>query len=375
MADAEDTVFLLAGPVRMHPRVIRAMAAPTMNHRGREFREVLRDVRTLTQYLFQTKSPVAVLSGSGTAGLEAAVAGLLRKKDRVLNCVNGKFSERFHDLCKVFADATAINAEWGRAVDPKAVAEAMAEGHYAAITVCHNETSTGVTNPLRDLAKVARTHDALLIVDGITSVGGIEARMEWGVDAIVVGSQKCAAAPPGLAAVAVSDRAYDRLHEDSSFYTSLKAHLDALEEDDTPFTPAVPLFLAWREALRLLKEEGLENRIRRTATLGDATRAAAKSIDLDLLAEEQHASNTVTAIRYPPGVDDKKFRDLLWERHRTIVSGGQDLLKGKIFRVGHMGIVTLADLAAGFVGIEATLVAMGHSFDRGAALAEIARRA
>ena len=175
----------------------------------------------------------------------------------------------------------------------------------------------------------------------------------------------------GLSAVAVSDRAYAALHQGSTFYTDLKAHLDALDEDDTPFTPAVPLFFAFREALRILKEEGLEARIARTTRLGEATRRAVEEIDLAMLPRKGFESNTVSAIRYPPGVDDKKFRTILEEEHRTVVQGGQEHLKGKIFRIGHMGIVSMADLVAGFAGIESTLAKLGHKFDRGAGVAAL----
>jgi len=377
MYDPEDTVFMLPGPVKMHPRVLRAMAAPALNHRGPEFKEVLAELRELVRYVFGTRGEVAILSGSGTAGLEAAVSGLLRKEDKVLNLVNGKFSERFHDLCSVFASPTALTFEWGKPVDPERVATALDEDDsYKAVTLCWNETSTGLTNPIEAIAKVVKDRDKLLIVDGITAVGGLENRMDaWGIDALVVGSQKCLAAPAGLSAVALSPRAYESLHSETSFYTNLKAHVDGLAKQDTPYTPAVPLFLAFREALRMLKEEGLENRIARTRKLAEAARAAYAAIDVDLFPDPRFASNTVTATKYPPGIDDAKFRKILREQYRVILAGGQAQLKGKIFRIGHMGLCSFTDLAACFTGIEGALAAMGHPFERGAAVAEIARRA
>ena len=377
MYDAEDTVFMLPGPVKMHPRVLRAMSAPALNHRGPEFKEILTELRDLVQYLFGTKGDVAILSGSGTAGLESAVSGLLRKKDKVLNLVNGKFSERFNDLCGVFATPTPLTFDWGKSVDPQRVAAALeAEDSYQAVTVCWNETSTGVTNPIADIARIVKKHDKLLLVDGITAVGGLENRMEeWGIDALVMGSQKCLAAPPGLAAVALSRRAAESLHSETSFYTNLKAHVEGLAKQDTPYTPAVPLFLAFRESLRMLKEEGLENRIARTRKLADAARAAYAAIDVELYPDPRFASNTVTATRYPGGIDDGKFRKVLREQYHVILAGGQSQLKGKIFRIGHMGICSFPDLAACFTGVEGTLAAMGHKFERGAGAAEIARRA
>jgi len=376
MVESPPGAFLLPGPVKLHPRVLRAMSAPAMNHRGPEFKEILSEIRGLTQYLFGTRGPVAVLSGSGTAGLEAAVSGLLRKEDRVLNLVNGKFSERFHELCQVFTTPTALSFEWGTAVDPEKVAATLDAGAFKAVTVCWNETSTGLTNPIAEVAKVVKEHDAFLIVDGITAVGGLENRMEaWGIDALVMGSQKCLAAPPGLSAVALSKAAYESLHSDTSFYTNLKAHTDALANQDTPFTPAVPLFLAFREALRMLKEEGLENRIARTRRLAEAARAGVDALGLRLYPDRRFASDTVTAIRYPPGVGDGAFRKELREHHGTIVAGGQGPLKGHIFRIGHMGICSLEDLKAGFRAFETTLAGMGHTSVRGAAVDAIAKQA
>ena len=376
MVETAAGAFLLPGPVKMHPRVLEAMAAPAMNHRGPEFKEILSEIRGLTQYLFATSGEVAVLSGSGTAGLEAAVSGLLRKQDRVLNLVNGKFSERFHELCQVFTTPTALSFEWGTAVDPGKVAAALDSGDFHAVTLCWNETSTGLTNPIAEIAKVVKEHDAFLIVDGITAVGGLENRMEaWGIDALVTGSQKCLAAPPGLSALALSKAAYESLHADTSFYTNLKAHADALAKRDTPFTPAVPLFLAFREALRMLKEEGLENRIARTRRLADAARAGVDALGLHLYPNRRFASNTVTAIRYPVGVDDAAFRKELREKHGTVVAGGQGPLKGHIFRIGHMGICSFEDLKAGFQAFETSLTNLGHKAVPGAALNAIAKRA
>ncbi|MGQ0798060.1 MAG: pyridoxal-phosphate-dependent aminotransferase family protein [Methanobacteriota archaeon] len=370
-----DTVFMLPGPVKMDVRVVRAMAAPAMNHRGREFREVLAELRGLVQYAFGTRGEVAILSGSGTAGLESAVSGLLRKADRVLCLVNGKFSERFYEVCQVFARPTPLAAEWGKPVDPAQLASALDAGDFRAVTVCWNETSTGLTNPISDLAKVVKDRGLLLLVDGITAVAGLECRIrEWGIDALVMGSQKCVAAPAGLSAVALSDRAYGMLHSETSFYANLKAHVDGLKKQDTPYTPAVPLFLAFREALLMLKEEGLENRIDRTRRLADATRAAVKALGLRLFPNPAFASNTVTAIRYPAGVDDAAFRKRLREEHRTVLAGGQSHLKGVIFRIGHMGVCDFDDLAACVQAIEATLASFGHAVTPGAAVEAVRER-
>src|SRR5438445_2009417 len=226
--DVEDTVFLLPGPVKMHPRVLRAMGMPAINHRSPAFQEVIGEVRELTKYLFQTSGRVAVLNGSGTAGLDAAVSGLLRKDDRVLCLVNGKFSERFLDLCKVYAKPTALEFEWGQPVEPARVSAALEAGDFKAVTVCHNETSTGLTNPVKEIAAAARKRGVLMIVDGITSVGGIDVRLEWGVDARVMVLQECVADPAGLSDFVVSDPADGAFHHRSSVDTGLKAQYNAL---------------------------------------------------------------------------------------------------------------------------------------------------
>jgi len=368
--DLEDNIFMLAGPVKMHPRVLRAMASPAINHRSAEFKAINAEIRENLKYLFQTKTgQTALISGSGTAGLESVVSSLLRKEDKVLNIVNGKFSERFNDLCKVFAKPTALNFEWGKAADPQKVAEELEKGEYRAVTLCHNETSTGVTNPAKEIAAIAKKHDCLFILDGITSVAGIEVKPdEWGVDALVMGSQKCIAAPAGLAGVMVSQRAYEQLHGEQSCYLNLKDHIDALrDEDDTPWTPAIPLFLAFREALRILKEETIESRWERTAKLAHASRAAVDAMGLQLFPDRKYASNTLTAIRYPAGIDDGKFRKEMRESYRVVTAGGQGSVKGKIFRIGHMGICPMSDLLAAYAAVEGAMNKFGVKVPRGSA--------
>ena len=367
---------MLAGPVKVDPRVLQAMTRAVINHRGSEFRTVNKDLREGLKYVFQTQGEVAAISGSGTAGLEAVISSLLRKGDRVLTLVNGKFSERGYELSKLFASPTQMEFEWGKPMDVARVGAELEKGGYRALTVCHNETSTAVTNPLKEVAALCRKHDVLCLVDGITSVGGIECRPdEWGLDAVVLGSQKCIAAPAGMAGVMVSKRAYEQLHEETSYYLNLRAHVDALrDEEDTPYTPSIPLFLAVREALRLLKEEGLENRIKRTAKLADACRAAADAIGLALYPDLSVASNTITAIRYPPGIDDSAFRKKLLAEHNVVVAGGQGSIKGKIFRIGHMGICSMEDMRATWAAMETVFADMGQKVAKGAAVAAVQKR-
>ncbi|MFQ6127504.1 MAG: pyridoxal-phosphate-dependent aminotransferase family protein [Thermoplasmata archaeon] len=363
----KDTIFMLPGPVKMHPRVLRAMTAPYVAHRGKEFTNIIGEIRDLSKYLFQTESHVCILSGSGTAGLDAAINNLFQKGDRILSLTNGKFGERFHEICEVHARSSVIRSEWGKPFDLDELRRTMEGDEFKAITICHNETSTGLTNQLRDIAKIARDHGAMVIADVITSAGGLPFRPdEWGVDVAVVGSQKCLAAPAGLAVLYLSKRAYENLGEGAPYYLNLKKHIDRIEQkSQTPWTPAIPLFLALRESLLLLKEEGLENRIARIHRLAEAARSAVTSLGLDLFPEQAYASDTVTAVKYPPGIEDFKFRDTLKEKHGVVVAGGQAHVKGRIFRIGTMGFCTMTDLLCTFGAIESVLRSMGLDMKRG----------
>jgi aspartate aminotransferase-like enzyme len=363
---------MLAGPVKIHPRVLRVMSTPSIGHRTSHFREVCREIRDLLRYAFGTKGPVAIISGSGTAGLEAMIGSLLKREDKVLCVTNGKFSDRMYEISSLYAQADRLDFPWGKAVDLEVLRTKVEEGKYAALTLCHNETSTAVTNQAAEIGRITRDAGLLYLVDGITSVAGIAVDVEkWGIDAIVLGSQKCLAAPAGLSAVALSERGYEALREGGPYYLDLKAHVDRLETGDTPYTPAIHLFLAFREALQILKEEGLEARIERTARLAKACRAAAASIGLGLFPDALHASNTVSALLYPADVEDGEFRTRLREEHRVIVAGGQGELKGRIFRIGHMGICSFSDLVATFAAVEAVLSGMGHELERGASMEAI----
>ncbi len=345
------------------------MSTASIGHRTERFREVNSEIRELLRYAFQTTGPVAAISGSGTAGMEAMLGNLLRPEDRVLCITNGKFGERMYEISSRYSMATQLDFPWGRVLDLDRVKQSLERGEYDALTLCHNETSTGSTNPARELGEMAKDSGILFLVDGITSVAGLPVDMEgWGIDAIVLGSQKCLAAPAGLSAIALSSKGYEALRDDGPYYLNLKAHVDRLEKGDTPYTPAIHLFLAFREALRMLKEEGLETRLRRTARLGKACRAAGQSIGLEIFPEAACASDTVSAFLYPEGVMETKFRPSLRNEHRVVVAGGQGELKGKVFRIGHMGICSFSDLVATFGAVEAVLGETGHNFERGSSL-------
>jgi len=376
--DLYDNFFMLAGPVKIHPRVLQAMARPAFAHRTPEYSEIIGECKELLKYLFQTKHHVAIISGSGTAGVTSVIANILNKDETMVTIGGGKFGERLGEIAKVYGKNIEISVEWGKAVDLEEVKKVVEENPEAkAIALCHNETSTGVTHPAAEIGKIAKKHDMLFILDGITSVGGIEVKPdEWGADFTMMGSQKCIAAPAGLAAVAVSPRGYEALEENKTYYLNLKKHIDRMNKDhQTPYTPAIPLIIALREALRMLKEDGLENRIAYNANLAQATRNAAKALGLELFADERFASNTVTAIRYPEGIKDKEFRRRLMDEHNVVIAGSQSPYKGVFFRIGHMGITRIEEMAATFAAIEAMLRKMGYTdFTPGASVGEIVKK-
>jgi aspartate aminotransferase-like enzyme len=373
--DPETATFLIAGPVRIHPRVLRAMAMPSVNHRGDFFHGVVAEIRELLPLLFGNSGQSVVLSASGTGGLEAMYAGLIPARGRSLVLTNGNFGDRSDQIVRRYTtNVTTLSAAWGQPLPLAAVQAELAKGDVSAVCVVHNETSVGLANDLSTLAPAVRDSGALFLVDGISAIAGIPCPVEtWGIDAIVAGSQKGLAAPAGLALVHLSDRAVERL-EKRTFYLDLAAHLKTLAKNDTPWTPAVPLFLALREALLLLKEEGLDRRLQRTHQLAEAARAAVDALGLTLFPDRRYASDTVTAVNNPEGLDDAHLRKVLEREYNILVQGGQGALTGKIFRIGHMGIADWPDLLVTFAALERILTKAGRLDRPGVAVTEVARR-
>lgn len=374
--DPEDTVFLLPGPVKMHPRVLQAMARPAMAHRSPEF-AALND-RLLARLRTLIGTPrVAVLTGSGTAGMDAAVSNLVHWGDRAVGLENGKFGERMAALVTRYAGerAVRIQAPWGSPFDLAPVEDALEEGAVA-VAFTLNETSTAVMNQGQELAALCRKHGALSIADTVTATGSVPVPMDtWGLDVSIVGSQKCIGGPPGLCFVGLSERAYEAL-DSPSLYLDLRRYVDRAEQDaQTPFTPAVPLHAACVEALELVFAEGLEARYARTRRLAKACRAAAEAAGLEMPAAPAARSDTVTAIRYPEGIQDPDVRPALRERFGVVVAGAQGPWKGRVVRIGHMAQTTWAELAAGWAALDAALRAAGHRLPEGAVEAALVEHA
>jgi len=359
----KELLLMIPGPVPMPERVRLAMARQAINHRSAEFGAVYADcVRTL-KTAFGTANDLFVISGSGTAGMEAAVANFGRDKE-IACLVNGKFGERLFKIAQRYGKAHEIKSEWGTPLNLEALKATLEEGAQV-VTLVHNETSAGIKNPAEEVGKLARKYDALFVMDGITSIGGdLVSADAWGADVVIVGSQKCFAAPAGLAAVSVSNRAWDRLCKNPPFYLDLAAYRKSASAKpmETPYTPAVPLFFALREACLLIEEEGIANRIVRHKKMAGAVRAAALAWGLLLFPKvdaKHEYSNTVTAISYPDGVKDDEMRGVV-KKMGIVIAGGQDHLKGKIFRIGSMGAVGAPEILATLAATEHALKKLGY---------------
>ena len=345
------TQLRIPGPTPVPDEVLQAMAKQMINHRGPEFVQLLNDVTAKLKQIFQTKGDVLLLTGSGTGGLEAAIVNTLSPGDKVLATSIGVFGDRFTKIAQQYgADIIPLSFEWGKAADVDAIRQALrAEPKIKAVMVTHNETSTGVTNDLASISSVVKEFDKLLLVDAISSLGSIDLPVDdWHCDVTVTGSQKAWMVPPGLTMVSVSEEGW-RAHAEAKmprFYWDFTKAKNSLEKGQTPWTPAVSIIFALQVALDMMLKEGLTNVIARHARIGKATREGIKSLGLSLFAEESHASNAVTAVAVPDGVDVKKLRKILREEHQVVLAGGQQKLDGKIFRIGHLGWVTEKDIEA-----------------------------
>lgn len=368
----EDTLIMIPGPVPVVPRILRAMAKPVINHRGTEFAEILNECRDLFADLFQTRNDILLLSGSGTSGMEAAVGNLIGPDETIVTIVNGKFGERFRDIGMRYGRTVPIESEWGYPLDLDA-AEAALENGADAIAMVHNETSVGMLNPAEEVGKLARKHDALFIMDGITSIGGTEVLVDrWGVDIAILGSQKCIGAPPGLAAVSVSERAFEKMEDvrNPPYYLDLKEHRKSAEKGQTPYTPSIPLFYAVQEALRIAHEEGLIARMKRHAAGAAAVRAAADAMGIEMFPQldtKSRYSDTVTAMKVPSGITFDQMKQEMIDLG-ILIAGGQAHLKGNIFRIGSMGNFRPMDILITIQMLESILHKHGAVSDFGAGI-------
>lgn len=340
----------IPGPTPIPDEVLQSMTKQMINHRGKEFAELIHQLTDKLKGMFQTRGDVFILTGSGTGSMEAMVVNTLSPGDKVLSASCGAFGDRFADIAEQFgAEVTRLRFEWGSPVDPDTVRRALqADPAIKAVLTTHNETSTGLTNDLASISAVVKEFDKLLLVDAISSLGSIDLPVDkWGCDVVATASQKGWMAPPGLAMVSMSFKAWQansKAKMPRYYWDFAKAKSFLEDKGQTPWTPAVSTFYALAAALELVEREGLPNVFARHAKIAKIAREGVKSLGLTLFPDEAFASNTITAIKAPQGVDAKKLLQILREEHQVILSGGQQKLDGKIFRIGHLGWINEADI-------------------------------
>lgn len=370
MQQQDVNLLRIPGPTPVPPSVERAISKPMIGHRGPEAKELIQSIKPRLKKVFGTEEDILMIAGSGTAGLETAAVNVADSGDEVLVLVSGSFGERFAQICESLDLTThRLDYEWGSPVNAEDVGEFLQNNqNIKAVFMTQSETSTGIQNPIAEVSEVVHENsDALVVVDGVSCVGGVVTEMdEWGVDVLVTGSQKAMMLPPGLTFIGVSERAWEVIdaNESRRFYFDLRKYRDNLAKDTTPFTPAVSLLFGLDEALNLLEAEGLENVYDRHLLMMEMTRAAMRALDLPLLTEDAYAAPTVTAVK-PENFEADELRSVLKEQFNLSLAGGQQQLSGKIFRIGHMGYCSPADVLQIISLIEIGLRELGIEVELG----------
>jgi aspartate aminotransferase-like enzyme len=368
-------ILMTPGPTPVPPSVLQAQGSPLVYHRGPGYGQLLREVTAGLKAMLETEGDVLVFTSSGTGGLESAVANLFSPGDRVVVPVAGYFGERFAKIAAAFGlDVRRIDYEWGSAARAEDLAEALAEAPTKGVLAQHSETSTGVVHDIEALARATKEAGALFVVDVISSLGAVPYRGDaWGVDVAIGGSQKALGATPGLAFVSVSEAAWaaTRQAKNPRFYFDWAAYQQSydLPDPESPWTPAISLMLGLREALRLFQDEGQEAVLERHRILSEATKEGVRALGLDLDGEHPERAWAVTAVRAPEGIDGNALVAKIRSDHGIVLAPGQGPLKGKVFRIGHLGQYDRFDIVRCLAALELALGEMGYPVKRGAAVA------
>ena len=353
------------GPTPVPPKTSLAMAAPIIHHRSPQFATVLAEVKENLKYVFQTQNDVLILASSGTGGMEGAVTNTLSPGDKALVVRAGKFGERWAEICKAYGvEVLNIDVEWGRCVKAEQIAHGLDKNpEIKAVFVQAHETSTGVKFPLKEIAEVVKKRETtILVVDAISALGAMEIKTdEWGLDVVIGGSQKALMLPPGLAFVCLNEKAWRFVEESRlpKYYFDFSKEKKSLEKNQTAYTPAVSLIIGLRENLRQIKQIGLENIVKYHQRLSDGVKMAVKAMGLSIFTKE-NPSEVLTAVEAPKGIDAQMIVKKLREEYGITIAGGQSQLKGKIFRISHMGYVDEHEMVMTIAALERVLIELGY---------------
>jgi len=369
-------VLLGPGPSNVHPRVLKAMSTPLVGHLDPDFLEVMNETMELLRYVFQTRNELTIpMSGTGSAGMETLFVNLLEPGDKAVVCINGLFGQRMADIVeRCGAELVTVEGEWGRIIEPDQVEEALKKaGGAKVVAIVHAETSTGVRQPLEEISKIAKKYDALFLVDTVTSLGGMEVKIdEWGIDASYSGTQKCLSCPPGLSPVTFSERAREVIKKRKTKVQSWYLDLSMIQnywgkERFYHHTAPISMNYALREALMLIHEEGLEARFARHERNSKALTAGLEAMGLEMIAQEGYRLPSLHAVKIPEGIDDAKTRKMLLEEFNIEIGGGLGEFKGKAWRIGLMGYSsTKNNVFLVLSALEAVLKAQGYKVEEGA---------
>jgi len=370
--------LLIPGPTPVPPEVLSALSHPMINHRSADFKSVLTEVTDGLKWAYQTKNDVLILTASGTGAMEAAIVNTLSPGDKILIMNIGAFGSRFVKIAKAYGlNVEEVKIERGKAADPKIVEQKLQEDNkkeIKAVLFQQNETSTGVLNDVKSIAAIVQSHGALVIVDAVSGLLTADLKTdEWGLDVVAAGSQKAFMVPPGLSFVSMSERAW-KAYESSKmpkFYFDLGAAKKFAATGETPWTPCLTIAFGLQVSFKMLKAEGLENIFKRHETLSKAVRAGVKTLGFGLLSDDSCASKAVSAVIPPAGIDAEVLRKNVREKYGVVLAGGQEDLKGKIFRIGHLGYMDKMDMIAAFSAIELVAAEMGAKIKIGSSVAVV----
>ncbi len=367
-------LLLTPGPTQVPPQLCATLGKPIIHHRTPQFQHNIKQVVEGLKEVFQTKNDIYILTSSGSGAMEAAVVNLLSPGDTAIAVDAGKFGERWVELCQTYKVNTVVHkVQWGKVPTADEIKKLLtANPQTKAVFVTLAETSTGVTPDIKAIGDVVKNTPAVLVVDAVSGLAVQEIKTdEWHCDVVVSGSHKGLMLPPGLAFVSASPKAIDLINKSTTprYYLDLKACKKAMESTDTPFTPAIGVLIALVDSLEMIKKEGLQNMFARYIHLAKATRAGCQAIGLTLFPDPNCATNVLTAVNVPAGIDGEKLTKTMRDTYGITFAGGQDQIKGKVIRMAHMGALDEYDILTGLACLEKVLHQMGHKFELGAALA------